>query len=228
MKRTMCFILCLSLTLLVSHDTHARKKRKKGEPVICKKGKLIFEDDFSEQELLWAPQNGEWQIIKKTLATKSAKPKTGMIWVLREFSPTPNVVFQLRAFAPRTSNFWVTRVRPSQSSAQAPGAQISPVRCSFAISHIDGGQVNVALNPLPYQKPRWITVLFEILDRKYALTVDGKTITYEAPNPEPSPESKLMIVLSKPDEDIFAIDDVKVWEALPLDEDEKDKKKKRR
>ena len=81
-----------------------------------------------------------------------------------------------------------------------------------------------------YAKRRWVALLFEVLDGKYAFTADGRTVEWERTDGETSQESTVgvRVFAMKQLQDVVAIDDVKVWEALSLDEEDGKGKKKRR
>ena len=74
MKRLIALVgLSLALVLVISLEAKAQGKAKKGkepELAISKRGKLIFEDDFSGDDLQWKADRGDWKIVKKTLVIK--------------------------------------------------------------------------------------------------------------------------------------------------------------
>ena len=91
------------------------------------------------------------------------------------------------------------------------------------------GSEQLAVGAFPYTKPRWLALLFELLEGKYALTVDGRTIEYEQIADGKVQKASVHVLLwtTRELQDVVAIDDVAVWEALPKDEEEeKDRKKK--
>ena len=85
------------------------------------------------------------------------------------------------------------------------------------------GSEQLAVGAFPYTRPRWLALLFEVLDGKYALTVDGRTVEWPQPRGERVQKSGVHVALwtTKQLQDVVAIDDVKVWEALPKEEEEK-------
>ena len=99
-RALLVLFVCSLLTLTLSDHADARKKHKKGEPVICKKGKLIFEDDFWGKELEWQVINGEWGISKKALVTESVGGGGECPSVRRMFTPSENVIVELRLRVP--------------------------------------------------------------------------------------------------------------------------------
>ena len=77
-----------------------------------------------------------------------------------------------------------------------------------------------------YAKRRWVALLFEALDGKYAFTADGRTVEWEQTGGEKSQKSSVgvRVFAMKQLQDVIAIDDVKVWEALPKGAENRKKK----
>ena len=73
-------------------------------------------------------------------------------------------------------------------------------------------------------------MIFELYAAAYALTVDDKMIQGDVPPGEAVQRNTLSLMVGNPNGELFAIDDVKVYEALPKDEqdDDKEKDKKRK
>ncbi|MFZ5501397.1 MAG: hypothetical protein ACOY58_05750 [Candidatus Micrarchaeota archaeon] len=232
--------LSVAVVLSVSMNAEAQRKKKDKEPelAICKRGKLIFEDDFSGKELDWIPsrdgkQRGEWKIVRKTLMTESGGPD--YLHIYRPFGRVCDAVFDLRVLAPKGVSVHILACEGGGSSA--PTGIIATNSQTMFLRYVVGKEeyVNWGTKPLPYVKPRWLTVCYEMIGNRVALTVDGRTITYEAPTLEAGKVRSLdrlaISVSGKTSGEAFAIDDVKVHEALPKDEgedkDEKGKKKKK-
>ena len=219
-------MLCLALSFLIARPVHARKKHKKGELAISKRGKLVFEDDFSSKELLWSFDRNrcEWKLTKKALLTRSGGTSSDTT-VHRPYAPLRDVVLEFRALLPMqgdVSLFYKGGIRdtPWAKVFVTPNAQFA-----IYVGGEGGTRKALALSPLVYRKPRWLEVAFEVIGSRYALTVDGRTIVCDFPNPDRGDATAFAIGMNKKPDDVFAIDDVKVHEALPKDEDRKNKKK---
>ncbi|MEW6356145.1 MAG: hypothetical protein AB1696_07475 [Planctomycetota bacterium] len=233
MKRVMT-IVGLSVALLLSAsmiaEAQSKKKGKEPELAICKRGNLIFEDDFSGKEVEWNVTGGEWKIEKNSLVTRSKGTVANKDYpsICRPFAEVPNVVFEFRVLLPMKGSFGVYG-KEGGSNAQNPGASFSPNTRTVSITYW-APHVDLAKGPLVYAKPRWLDVIFELYTNKYALTVDGKTMRGEVPPGEGIQRNTFLLTVPNPNGELFAIDDVKVYEALPKDEgegeDEKGKKRK--
>lgn len=221
----------LGVWLAISLAEAAGKKDKEIPAQICKRGKLIFEDDFSGKELLWNFDSNkcEWKIVKGALATKSTGQKVA-ISVRRDFMPVQDAVAELRILMPiecqvelQVGNGSLVPSPQFQSCGETTG--------TFSLNTWtqETGYTLHAKSPFPYRKPGWINVLFEAMGSRYALTVNGQTITCDFPRGEGVRLSAIWILPFKKESQVVAIDDVKVWEALPKDEEpEKDKKDKKK
>ncbi|MEW6358729.1 MAG: hypothetical protein AB1696_20505 [Planctomycetota bacterium] len=226
MRRKICCVcVCVTLALTASYDAAAQSKKKGKEPelAISKRGNLIFEDDFAGKELGWVTKDGNWALAKKTLTENSTA--SGVLSATRVFSPTVDVVAAFRLCLP--SKGW-----------HAFGFGRGKVVLHFFVSEqsVKLGIYNqdtkvvdaVAVLPFVYKKQRWCDVIVEKLGKAVNVAVDGRTLKAEVPSMDDSPCDAFTVILHRTEKDVFAIDDVKVWEALPKDEeDEKDTKKKK-
>ena len=88
------------------------------------------------------------------------------------------------------------------------------------------GKVSFTMRPFSGASSAWVPILFETLDGRYAITVDKDMITREGGPVPPVAKSVFRIDLQKSG-GRFAIDDVKVWEAVPVSGEEKARKDKR-
>jgi hypothetical protein len=242
-------LLCLWSAIVVwaiCSDACAQTRKREALPGIAKRGKLLFEDDFSEKDLLWTfdPSAGEWAIAKKTLVTKSIRgPGKGIQWsgVERKFTPTENVMVELRAFLPVGAGVTLSVSFPGSGGAapqpdSAP-AMVGEIRGCIAPDdkamyiqfwNSETGGDRLVVEGFPYTRTRWIHVVFEVLDGHFALTADGRTLSWRQLPIARIKRSKVQLLLwtAKPFSNVVAIDDVKVWEALPKEEDGEAKKKK--
>ncbi|MEW6360427.1 MAG: hypothetical protein AB1696_29120 [Planctomycetota bacterium] len=239
MKRVVTLVaLSVALVLSASMIAEAQSKKKGKEPelAICKRGKLIFEDDFSEKDILWKFDEKEcdYRIIKEALATKS-KCGGSKTTLMREITPMLDVIIEIKAFLPTNAHIWITPLNSRQTGGNAlpwVSGILAPKAKSFYIqswSHEEGVK-KLALGALSYTKPRWVLTVFEAFQGNYALTVDGKTARWEQVPYEKIEWKFIHVQPEKPDSnDLLAVDDVKVYEALPKDEgEEKDEKGKRK
>ncbi|MEW6358456.1 MAG: hypothetical protein AB1696_19135 [Planctomycetota bacterium] len=234
MKRVMTVLgLSVAMVLSASIKTGAQSKKKgKGpELAICKRGKLIFEDDFSGKDLMWTykPDKCDWKVMKGMLATKSTGEHFE-IGIQQSLAPLSDAVSEFRLFLPTPGGVHVSmNERPGFPLAGIERSVVSPGRLSIITASPEGVRVH-ATSPFSFRKSSWINVIFEKLGPRYALTVGDRTITYNLSPGEEVKVSQLWFMPIKKTSDIFAIDDVKVYEALPKDEgeneDEKGKKKK--
>ena len=220
-------MLCLVLAVLIASPAHARGKKKGMEPKICKRGKLIFEDDFSGRELLWTinhPDSCQWKVVKRALVTESVGSGAKMS-ITRAFAPAKDIIIELRMLIPTGAMATVGfRLPEVPTMFISPGSKFSLGNWSAAT-----GVEEYAVSPLPLRKPKWLSVVYETIGSQHALSVDGRTITCERSKPENLKCGEVYIGVNKKTSDIAAIDDVKVYEALPKDEDDdKDKKGKKR
>ncbi|MEW6355615.1 MAG: hypothetical protein AB1696_04760 [Planctomycetota bacterium] len=232
MRRGICCVyVCVTLALTASYDAQAQSKKKGKEPelAISKRGKLIFEDDFSGKELLWNfdANRCKWEIVKKAALTKS-KGTSGDTKIERAYTQTSDVIFEFKTLLPLSGDlslFYAAAIRDT------PWAKIfvtpSPQSAIYVVE-ADEQHKALVLSPLVYRKPRWLNVTFEVLGSRYALTVDGTTTVCDFPASGRRQATFFAVGMNKKSDDVFAIDDVKVWEALPKDEEpEKDKKTKK-
>ncbi|MEW6359336.1 MAG: hypothetical protein AB1696_23575 [Planctomycetota bacterium] len=241
MKRVITVLgLSVALVLSASMTAEAQSKKKGKEPelAISKRGNLLMEDDFSEKDLLWQfnKKECEYRIIKGSLATKSECARDSRSALTRQFTPADNVVVELRAILPTSASINVAVTHKGATFIVA--GIVVPNEKSFYLNTWTASGATpadrnkkVSLGHLLYAKPRWVSVLFEAIEGNYALTVDGRTVRWEQVPYEKSERSLIQIIPGKPaSNEVLAIDDVKVWEALPKDEgedkDEKGKKKK--
>ncbi|MEW6360472.1 MAG: hypothetical protein AB1696_29345 [Planctomycetota bacterium] len=222
--------MCVTIALLATYDSAAQGKKKGKEPelAISKRGNLIFEDDFEGKELEWKfDAGGEWKIVKKSLTRELDHP-SNLGCAFRTFPPVKDAIFELKVHMPPGAYPGVQIDR----SARYPGGRLNAGQGgsgSFGMDAVDGNRPYfLAQSPLSYKKPRWVHVIFEMAGTKYALTVDGKTITCDYAAQDERNIQSIYIAPGKTLKGQFlAIDDVKVWEALPKDEEaDKDKKKK--
>lgn len=222
------------------------RKRRDTPPGIAERGKLLFEDDFSEKELLWTfdAEAGEWGIAKKALVTRSIRGEgQGYTWssIGRHFTPTDNVILEMRALVPADSavtvslSFTGAAPRTPKNAPPLPDCGtirgcVTPDTKTMAIQLHKRGQKpeQLVVGAFPYTKQRWINLVFEVLEGKYALTVDGRTIVYEEAGAARAPKSGVSLVLwtAKELQGPVVIDDVAVWEALQKDEEEEKGKKR--
>jgi hypothetical protein len=241
-------LLCIGSAVTawaICSDACPQTSKKETLPGIANRGKVLFEDDFSEKDLLWAfdPSAGEWTIVKKTLVTKSIRgPGEGFTWsgVERKFTPTENVRVELKALLP-TGAAVTLSVSFAEPAGPAPQAGRTPDMVGKIRGCINPDEKVVYLqfwNPetrpdrlvvqaFPYTKPRWIHLVFEVLEGRFALTADGRTILWRQLPIARIQRSgvELLLWTTKKLSNVVAIDDVKVWEALPKEEDGEAKKK---
>src|SRR4030042_5318290 len=106
MRKAILILLAVAFALVSMSEVKAQGKKKGKEPqlAICKRGKLIFEDDFSGKELEWAVSFGDWRIEKKALVTKSKGNAQINPGISRPFIGVPNAVFEYRAISPLKGN----------------------------------------------------------------------------------------------------------------------------
>ncbi|MEW6359935.1 MAG: hypothetical protein AB1696_26595 [Planctomycetota bacterium] len=223
------------------------RKKKEAPPGIAERGKLLFEDDFSEKELLWTfdPSAGEWGIVKKTLLTKSIRGAgKGYKWssISRQFTPSENVILEMKALLPSDSavTLSVSFTGPAPAApreAPAPPGRgtirgcITPDEKTMRLQFYKRGEGSeqLAVGAFPYTKRKWVALLFEVFEDKYALTVEGRTIKWVQVGDEKRQKSEVHVALwtTKELQDVVAIDDVSVWEALPKDEEEEKGKERK-
>ena len=196
------------------------------EPVISKRGKLIFEDDFSGEELEWVVEKGEWKIVNEALATESIGNAAAPIVVKRAFTSVKSVIVQLRVYVP-TVGGCILAIRPPKRSTTLTFAGVR-LRMKSQTAHIcswnseSRAVEDLATLSFPYQRPMWCHVLLEVLGSDIAVTIRGKTMKASNPIEDALPtKASVFINIQMPTNDLFAIDDVKVWEALPRDGGEK-------
>ncbi|MEW6357922.1 MAG: hypothetical protein AB1696_16430 [Planctomycetota bacterium] len=214
---------------MACYDANAQSKKKGKEPelAISKRGNLIFEDDFSGKELEWVQTDGEWRIFRDALVPKLAKEGVKYAGTEHPFDKTANIVIQLRALLAPGSG--VSIGASAKTSALSPHVMVRTNTHVMAFIYLDetGATQDIAPKVFTYPKARWMTLILERLARDYAFTLDGKTIRYQVEDGDIPPYDRLRITLYNFAIGPCAIDDVKVWEALPKDEGpEKDKKKK--
>lgn len=230
LARLLCVCVCVTLAFMNSYDAEARGKKKGKEPelAISKRGKLIFEDDFSGKDLEWNFEaGGEWKVVKGRLVRELNNP-AGAGSAFRSFPPVEDAIFEIKVYMPlgaypglqidRSARFPCARLSAGQGQGGAFGLEMWDGTRSYYLSQV----------PLPYNRPRWLQVVFEMLGTRYALTVDGKTVTAEAPAQNERSIRSIYIAPGYNVEGQFlSIDDVKVYEALPKDEDEDKGEKKK-
>jgi len=214
MARMTCILLFVWLFLTAACETEARGRKRKGQKtVLCRRGKVVLEDDFSGKKLLWTfdPNECHWEIVKKALATESTGDKVALS-IERPIRPVENAVIEMRFLLPRGCSVAVVG-----TWTNFPFARISAAKGKLSLEtwSKETGLAEVAMAPFPYPKARWVDVLYEIAGPRYALTVDGQTITCDMPF---SGERKINKVAIRPEQktsELFIVDDVRVWEALP-------------
>ncbi|MEW6358090.1 MAG: hypothetical protein AB1696_17275 [Planctomycetota bacterium] len=236
MKRMVTVVgLSAAVALSVSMNAEAQSKKKGKEPelAICKRGNLIFEDDFSGKDLEWSVLSGEWKIEKKALMTRfKSTSSEDCPRIFRPFVGTQNVTFEFRTILPAKQGWMNIGASEKSVSAAYARPMFSPGNHTLSILYKDEKNelITFARSAFTYNKPRWLDVVIEMFGNQYAVTVDGKTLRGDVPPYEPVQRNAFFIGLSNPQGELFVFDDVKVWEALPKDEgedkDEKGKKKK--
>ncbi|MEW6360183.1 MAG: hypothetical protein AB1696_27865 [Planctomycetota bacterium] len=183
------------------------------ETVLCKRGKLILEDDFSGKNLLWTfdPDKCHWAIAEKALVTESTGDKVALS-IERPITPVANAVFEMRVFLPRDCT-----VALLGTWTNFPFARISPTngKLTLVTWSKETGMVEVAMAPFPYPEARWIDVLYEVSGSSYALTVDDQTVTCDMPFSGERSLTKIVIRPEQKTSSRLMVDDIKVWEALP-------------
>ena len=244
MKRAI--ILYLALAFLATDRVEARKK-KGLEPKISKRGELLFEDDFSEKELLWTfdSKAGEWRIVRKALVTKSIRGQgEGYTYstIQRQFTPTENVMVEMKAILPTDSavTFSVSFIGSARGPRRdAPGPPVRgqirgcivPDENTMFIQlwNKEMGEERLAKKAFPYTRARPVNLLFEAFEGKFVFTADGRTVEWEQIGGEKAKKFGVLVILwtHKQLQDVVAMDDVKVWEALPKEQEEKNRKKRR-
>ncbi|MEW6357846.1 MAG: hypothetical protein AB1696_16045 [Planctomycetota bacterium] len=236
MKRVMTVVgLSVAMILSASMIAEAQRKKKDKEPdlAICKRGNLIFEDDFSKKELKWSfdQLKCKWEIVKGSMATKSFGQPAD-VQVMVPISPVKDFVFDCKVWVPKSSQvfFWIGSIggitRPYGSISQH-----GTLLTASIVTYESGiGVKRQTESSISYSKPGWLNVTFEKLGPAHSLTVGGKRVTLNLPEADETEKSNMTVTHLKKNSDLFAIDDVKVYEALPKDEgeekDEKGKKKK--
>jgi len=207
-------LACLFLLVGLPGEIAARKKKKsKQKPLFCRRGRLIFEDDFSGKELDWTfnAQHCEWKIVKGALVTRSVGGKA-QLSVERAFPAVDNAVFELRIFLPTECTVAVVG-----AWTNFPFARISSAHGKISLQtwSKEAGVTEVAMEPFPLQKDGWIDVLYEMAGPKYALTVNGKSISCEMPFEGKREINKLAIRPEQKTAQLFMVDDVSVRMAVP-------------
>ncbi|MEW6358268.1 MAG: hypothetical protein AB1696_18180 [Planctomycetota bacterium] len=221
MKRVMALVglsVIVALSASIIAEAQSKKKGKEPELSISKRGNLLLEDDFSDKELLWTFDSNRcnWKVVNKTLATKSTGA-SDKVYVSRSFQPTEDIIVEMKMFLPIQSRGLIGASAFGDRGVQA---HVIPSKKTFEIWNFIFQTCNdsVAVGPLSYQKPRWVQAAYEMIAGRYALTVDGKTIQWEQVPYEKGKRGVIKVFVWQSVEELAAIDDVKVYEALPKDE----------
>ena len=208
--------------MVAATDVAAKKKRKEIPTQICKRGKLIFEDDFSKKEMNWTFDEStcSWKVQKGALVTNSVKQAR----ISRKFNPIRNFVWEARFVLPPKSVLYMIwggmqklQVFPSLNSSLSQAA---------LRQWKDEGNADIAVTPFPYKKKRTVVLLFEVLDGQFALTVDTKCVKFNSEIQTVNESGYIRLELRQAQPNVLAIDYVKLWEALPKDESKKKHKRK--
>ncbi|MEW6356521.1 MAG: hypothetical protein AB1696_09355 [Planctomycetota bacterium] len=235
MKRVVPLVgLSVAMVLSASMIAEAQSKKKGKEPelAISKRGKLIFEDDFSGKDFLWSfdETKCQWKTIKGSLATKSSGVGA-QLQVRTAFPSVKEFILEFKIWLPmQTDSYFYVGGIGGPTLPYGRLRHLGNAICVSIVTYYPGDTREHTPTSIPYRKPTWLEVVFEKLENKYALTVAGKTMTYELPEADPTGKSSVLFCKSANNDELFAIDNVKIYEALPKDEgedkDEKGKKNK--
>ncbi|MEW6357291.1 MAG: hypothetical protein AB1696_13255 [Planctomycetota bacterium] len=213
-RRICCVWLCITFALITPYDAQAQSKKKAKEPelAISKRGNLIFEDDFSEKELKWRllQETCSWKITKGKLVSTDAWAN-----IARDIPSTSGLILQFTV----DSSDSVTEVHLLNGTKPSQRLYLSvyPKSC-LKVTRLDESRnkEHLLVTPLVSKADASYTVLFESIEGKVCLSAFGKSVVHDT-GVKDLIYSLIQLNFRKDKGSFIAIDDVKVWEALPKD-----------
>ncbi|MEW6358051.1 MAG: hypothetical protein AB1696_17080 [Planctomycetota bacterium] len=218
MRKAFAVFLCVAFGFAGVSDVKAQSK-KKGKEIptqICERGKLIFEDDFSGKEILWLFNDASpWKLAGGKLVSKQTSTEHNkQAYLHRKIESSSGIVVQFLV-PPEEKIAYITVVALGGGVPQYRGKV--DLRNQICEIQLWGKEKIESLSSkqLPATKLKVIPILYEATGGKFAVTVLGQTAIHDAGVPDMVLTDMRISFYARSVPVLIALDDVKVWEALP-------------